>query len=283
MSNSGPGRARRVGSDTAKMPRAPMLLFLLPLPMLFGALSALFAGNFWRGVGAAAGFALAMFGASLVRRGMMIENEAKKRKIKRRSSTLPYKALGAGACGLATAVAAWMAAGHMFPIALLFGLATAFGCYLVYGADLSRHLSGVPAVGVTSEEVIEILDEADQKIAAIESAADGIRNLELKQRLQGIVAGVREITGIIEDDPRDLRRARKFLKVYLDGAQRVTTGYAATHGASDNAELEQNFRNVLDTMENVIGEQKQRLLENNLTELDVQIEVLQNRLEREGV
>jgi len=81
---------------------------------------------------------------------------------------------------------------------------------------------------------------------------------------------VREITDIVEDDPRDLRRARKFLRTYLDGAQRVTEGYANTHKYGDNGELENNFRNVLDTIETVI-------------ELDVQIEVLQMQLEKEGV
>ena len=97
------------------------------------------------------------------------------------------------------------------------------------------------------------------------------------------MAGVREITDIVEDDPRDLRRARKFLRTYLDGAQRVTEGYANTHKYGDNGELENNFRNVLDTIETVIEEQKGKLLENNLTELDVQIEVLQMQLEKEGV
>ena len=47
--------------------------------------------------------------------------------------------------------------------------------------------------------------------------------------------------------------------------------------------MENNFRNVLDTIETVIEEQKGKLLENNLTELDVQIEVLQMQLEKEGV
>jgi len=58
---------------------------------------------------------------------------------------------------------------------------------------------------------------------------------------------------------------------------------ADTHKYGDNGELEDNFRNVLETIETVIGEQKGKLLENNLTELDVQIEVLQLQLEKEGV
>jgi len=40
---------------------------------------------------------------------------------------------------------------------------------------------------------------------------------------------------------------------------------------------------VLDTIETVIADQQQKLRQNNLTELDVQIEVLQMQLEKEGV
>ena len=165
----------------------------------------------------------------------------------------------------------------------MFGAVAFLGCYLVYGFDPARNAPDAPAIGVTSEEVLEILDEADEKIAAIESARSRIHNVELKDRLKNIIVGVKEIMGIVEEDPRDLRRARKFLRVYLDGAQRVTEGYADQHRYGENTELEDNFRNVLTTIETVIGEQKEKLLENNLTELDVQIEVLQLQLEKEGV
>ena len=54
--------------------------------------------------------------------------------------------------------------------------------------------------------------------------------------------------------------------------------------ATDNTEqLEDNFRRVLTTIETVIADQQQKLKENNVSELDVQIEVLQMQLENEGV
>lgn len=280
-----PGGARRVGGGKKPSVSASraLLLYLLPLPVLFASLYGILYGNLRIAVFAAAGFALAMGGAQLVRKGLTIEAEALRRKIVRRRSTVPYKMLGYAVAGVAMVVVSWMVVRQPLVISVLAGAAAALGGFLVYGGDPSRALPDAPAIGVTSEEVIEILNEADGKIARIEAAADRIRNRELKQRLHGIVGGIREITAIVEDDPRDLRRARKFLKVYLDGAQRVTEGYAATHPDNQNNALEQNFRSVLDTMETVIGEQKERLLENNLTELDVQIEVLQTQLEREGV
>ena len=47
--------------------------------------------------------------------------------------------------------------------------------------------------------------------------------------------------------------------------------------------MEDNFRNVLVTIEDVFGEQYKKLLENDVLDLDVQIEVLTTQLKREGV
>lgn len=280
------GGARKIDSTEPRLPplKGAWLLYLLPLPMLLGALIALFKdGKGLVALGAGIAFAIIMLAATLIRRGSAIEAQAKRRKIVRRTSTIPYKMLGAAVLGAGIFIGAKLGSGESFFNSLLLGGIASLGCVLVYGRDPSRSAPDMPAVGVTSEEVLEILDEADRKIEAIESARARIHNVELKDRLKTIVAGVREIMSIVEDDPRDLRRARKFLRTYLDGAQRVTEGYADSHRYGEHSELEDNFRNVLTTIENVIGEQKQKLLENNLTELDVQIEVLQLQLEKEGV
>ena len=92
-----------------------------------------------------------------------------------------------------------------------------------------------------------------------------------------------DILKLLEEDPRDLRRARKFLNVYLDGAQKVTEGYAKTHARVAAPDLDDNFRRVLVTIEEVFQEQQQKLLETDITDLDVQIEVLATQLKREGV
>jgi len=280
-----PGGARKVGDDGSHRlpPTRAMLLFILPLPLLVACLIALLAGRSFHAIAIAVAFGLAMGAAALVRKGLDIEHEAKRRKIVRRSSTLPYKTFGASVLGVAIFTGALFGARYSILSSILVGVAAWFGCWLVYGRDPARGKGEYSAVGVTSEEVLEILNEADAKIAVIEDARSRIHNVELKDRLRDIVAGVREIMGIVEDDPADLRRARKFLRTYLDGAQRVTQGYADMHKYGDEGDLEDNFRSVLTTIETVIVEQKEKLRENNMTELDVQIEVLQLQLEKEGV
>lgn len=280
-----PGGARKIGDERSHRlaPTRALLLYILPLPLLAACLIAMMAGQSFHAIAIAAAFALAMAAATLVRKGLDIEHEARRRKIVRRSSTLPYKTFGASVLGVAMFIGALFGARYSILASLLLGVTACLGCWLVYGRDPARGKGEYSAIGVTSEEVLDILNEADTKIAAIEDARGRIHNAELKDRLRDIITGVREIMGIVEDDPTDLRRARKFLRTYLDGAQRVTQGYADTHKYGDEGELEDNFRSVLTTIETVIVEQKEKLRENNLTELDVQIEVLQLQLEKEGV
>ncbi|NNC63438.1 MAG: 5-bromo-4-chloroindolyl phosphate hydrolase, partial [Gammaproteobacteria bacterium] len=137
--------------------------------------------------------------------------------------------------------------------------------------------------GYSTEEIVAALSEAEDKIRSIEGAARDIRNPELTRRLKSISQRARRILGVMEEDPADIRRARRFLNVYLDGARRVTEGYARTHRAGQASELEDNFRNVLNTIDGVFKEQHQKLLEHDKLDLDVQIDVLSQQLKKQGV
>lgn len=272
-----------------KKPRASMLsgvlIFILALPLLPAAIRALAGGHALKAISYAVGFAAALLAATMIRRGLRVEAEARRRKIVRRSSTVPYKLTGSIMLALGMFVVA-TANGHSIVETVLFALLTFGGGYLYYGFDPSRKNPEIAAIGITSEELIELLEEGEQKIENIENARAEIQNPELRDRLQKITVGAREILDAVEEDPTDARKARKFLKVYLDGAQQVTAGYARMHkqdhGGRDG-ELEDNFRRVLGTIETVIEEQKVKLSQNDVNDLDVQIEVLQLQLEKEGV
>ncbi len=261
------------------------LLYLLPLPLLPAVFMALANGNLVPALARAAGFGLAILAATLIRKGIHLEIEAANRRFKRRASTVPYRLIGTGVLAVAMFIVAWLGISTMYSFfeSLLFAAAVMVGSYLYYEFDPARSDPEVAAVGITTEELIELLDEAEGRIESIELASKDIRNREFRDRLKRITTEARSILDTIEQDPVDARRARKFLKVYLEGARQVTEGYAKSHRSDDSAELEDNFRRVLTTIETVIAEQQRKLAENNLSDLDVKIEVLQQQLEHEGV
>lgn len=280
--------ARRIESGgPTKVRWRGLLLYFLALPLIPAAIVALVKGQLIAALANGAGLVLTFAGATLIRRGIGLQVEANKRAWKRRASPRPYRMIGSVMVAIAMFLVAWLGVtsngGHGIIASVMFAGAALFGCYLYYDFDASARQDDVPLVGITTEELVDLLDEAEDRIEAIERAGKSIRNVEFKDRLRRITKEARKITAAIEEDPTDARRARKFLKVYLDGSQQVTEGYARMHASGDSEQLEDNFRRVLTTIETVIAEQQQKLKENNVSELDVQIEVLQMQLEKEGV
>ncbi len=245
------------------------LLLILPLPLLAKMFVALGRGEFGSLLVSAAAFAILMSGAWLTRKGL---DQAKRRPM---SSTVPFKSIGAAVIALGTALTA-LIAGHNLVIAVCFGLAVVLGFYLCYGFDRRLKLS-------SDKDVATALEAAYVKLERLGTAGDNIRSRDFRERLDRIIAWGERILDRIGDDPEDFRRARKFLNVYLDGAQQVTEKFARAQGDAQSAELEQSFGRLLRDMETVCEEQYQRLLDNDLVDLDVQMEVLTTRLKREGV
>lgn len=258
------------------------LLFVLSVPLLMAAAVSLGRGYFAGVVGNTAAAVLFVIGALVLRKGLKAEREYHARRVAL-APRLPLKLIASVIVGIATMLAANLGVGHNLAVAISFGIGAAVGCVLAYGSDPRKEKLAKAGYGYTTAEVVAALEEAEQRVAKIEAASVKIRNQELRERLTRIAASARKVLSVIEEDPKDLRRARKFLNTYLGGAQKVTEGYARTHVKTESNQLEQNFRNVLMTIEEVFEQQHQRLLENDVLDLDVKIEVLATQLKREGL
>lgn len=260
------------------------LLFILPLPLLPALLLVLIQGRVDLSITILLAIAFFTGGALLTRWGLANEADFNKRKIAK-APKIPKKLTGALAVATGTALCNLFILDKGVPFTLFLSLLCLLGFYLTYGLDPRR--DKIPAIqegfGYSTQEVVEAVKEAEDKIKDILDTAKRLPNPELKGRLMRIGNWAEKIVGLIEEDPRDLRRARKFLNVYLEGAHKVTTGYLTTHTKSQSDTLETNFRKVLTTIEEVFTEQHQRLLENDVMDLDVKIEVLNTQLKHEGV
>ena len=259
------------------------LLYLFSALLLIALIKSLTSGETISFLATTISFITMLAGAWTVRKGLFYEAEAAARKWNR-STRIPWKVTGSILVAVSTAVASLFIVGQPLILAVGAGIGALAGCLLCYGLDPQySNPDAVSTLGVTTDEVIEALEEADAKITNIEIAAKSIREVELKNRLNTITAKARDILDIVEEDPRDLRRARKFLKVYLEGTEKVTQGYVKMHPNTQDAKLDDNFRNVLNTIEDVFNEQHDKLMENDVLDLDIQIEVLQAQLKHEGV
>jgi hypothetical protein len=272
-----PGPPRALWSEGLRA--ALLYLFAWPLPL--SALVSLLLGRLDMVAGTAGAFALVIVASSLVARGLAARRARRPAEgIKRPLS------IAALLVGLAGFLAAWLGAGYGVAMSLVFAACSGFGTALLFGLDEAAPRPALPegASPLTDDER-RVLAEAKRRVAGLEDAARTIASAEFRDRLGRVAGWARAVVAEIERDPRDLRRARKSLTVYLDGAEKVTAKYLATHPRAGDQQgvLEQNFRTLLEELERAFAEQHGKLLENDTMDLDVQIEVLTTRLKREGV
>lgn len=259
-----------------------LLLYILPLCLIPATIIALGKGHFLAIIINATGFAAYILAAWSLRKGLRLEHDFLQSKIASTPKT-SLKLIAAVITAITTGLIAWLGAQQNLLVALMYAGGAFLGMYLSYGFDPRQKKKIAGADGYSGKEIEQVLQEASLKIRSIELANNKISNLELNQRIDRICEIADTILQDIESDPRDLRRARKFLNVYLDGAKQVTEGYARTHLNTQANELEQKFRSVLETIESVFQEQHQKLQEDDVFDLDVQIEVLSTQLKREGI
>lgn len=259
-----------------------LLLYILPLALIPASILSFVYGDFLRIITNISGCAAFLLAAGLLRRGIAAEQEYQDKKVTQ-APKWPLKTLAAIIVAVTTGGVALIGAGNSFFVSIAFGLGAMAGMVLLYGLDPRKEKMITGSHGYTAGEISATIDEAETQISGIEQANRQINNRQFNQRIGIICEHAREIVGMLEEDPGDIRRARKFLNTYLNGALKVTEGYADMQSKHQAEQLTENFENVLHTIESVFIEQKQKLLEDDILDLDVQIEVLAAQLKNEGV
>jgi 5-bromo-4-chloroindolyl phosphate hydrolysis protein len=259
-----------------------LLLYVLPLFAIPATIKAFASGNLLGIIVNAGGYAAYWVAARILRKGLQAELVYQEKRVTR-PPKWPLKLVSAGIVSATTFVVAWLGAHYPFFVSVAFGLGALLGMFFTYGIDPRRVKTIAGTHGYTIEEISQTIGQAQQVILRIENANNKINNTEFNSRIDRICETARQIVDDLEANPGAIRRARKFLLVYLDGASKVASGYAETHLHSAPGELEQNFREVLVNLESVFTEQKDKLFEEDVFDLDVQMEVLAKQLKHEGI
>jgi len=271
-------RRWRAWTPTAKA----VALFLLPIPLYLAFLVALVAGDLKLVLLTAGGLGCFWTAGVLVTRALAGEA----RYILGdwpNPPALPLKLLSAALTTIGVLLAA-TAAGYGVALAAVFALLGLSGHVAFYGRDLKAPRIRVTLVdGVDIAAVTAQLKRAYSRLRGIEAVSQAIGVPEFRDRLGNITGIGRAILRHIERDPADAVRARRFLNLYLDEAERITADYARAQKALPEARLDDSFRQLLDDLERTFQQQRQKLVNHERMSLDADIEVLSTRLKREGL
>lgn len=258
------------------------LLFFAPMPLLFRALGDIRQGDATGMVLSLAALAVLLLAAWLLRDGQKAQADYDARQIAR-PPAIPRKIFASVLSGLGVAIAA--VGGSMFGLfpAIALGVVAALAHSFSFGIDPMRKkgLTGVDEF--ETDRVARAVEEAEQLLKQTHDAALRIGDRGLEARVERLCASAREVLRSVEKDPRDLSRSRKFMSVYLMGARDATAKFADVYSRSRSAEARRDYEALLGDLEQSFAAQRDILLVEDRTDLDIEIEVLRERLQREGI
>ena len=253
------------------------VLFFPPVVLAFTSLND---GAIGMTLGLAAS-AVLVLGAWLLREGMRAEVAYDARKVAKRPA-FPRKLAAAVLAGLGVAVAAYKSEPGLLAPAL-FGLVTTALHIAAFGIDPMRN-KGMEGIDTLQQNrVARAVDEAENHLKEIMDAAQRADDRQVERRVEQFQKTARDLFRTVEEDPRDLTAARKFLGIYLVGARDATSKFADIYSRSTDAQAKSDYFQLLDDLERNFIARNEKLLIEDRTDLTVEIDVLRERLEREGV
>nr|WP_319949105.1 5-bromo-4-chloroindolyl phosphate hydrolysis family protein [uncultured Shimia sp.] len=253
------------------------MLFIAPLPLIWQAF-----GNGPVALGLNLGaLAILICAAWLTREGLLAQEAYDARKVARRP-VFPRKIAGSFLTGIGLALAGW-ASGAGIPEAAIYGVIGSALHGFAFGLDplSDKGLEGVDQF--QNDRVARAVDEAETHLAAMSDAIMRSGDRALETRVAHFQTTVRQLFRTIEDDPRDLTAARKYLSVYLMGARDATIKFSDIYARNRDAQARTDYEALLDDLEQNFAARTQKLLLDDKSDLTIEIEVLRERLQREGV
>jgi 5-bromo-4-chloroindolyl phosphate hydrolysis protein len=278
-----PAGVPRVGHPSGPAPRRSRagmrvnLLFLAPAPLVLTAF-------FREPVGLAfnlGAFGLLMVAAWLTREGLIAEEAYAARTVARRPA-IPRKLMGSIVTGAGLFTAAF-GQGQGLAVSVLLGALGGVLHGMAFGLDpmKDKGLEGVDSF--QTDRVARAVDEAERHLAAMKDAILRANDRMLEARVDRFQATARQMFRRVEQDPRDLTAARRYLGVYLLGARDATVKFADLYARTRDPKARADYEALLDDLEKEFAARTEKLLLDDRTDLDIEIEVLRERLEREGV
>jgi hypothetical protein len=224
---------------------------------------------------------LMLLSAWLTREGLRAEEAYDARRVARRPA-IPRKIFGAVAMGLGLALAGAVAPGGLLA-PVIFGLLGAVLHFGAFGPDPLRDKGMEGVDKFQTDRVARAVAEGEKYLGAIHDAIQRSGDRALTTRVDTFLATARKMFRTIEDDPRDLSASRKYLGVYLMGMRDATVKFADLYARKPDPGARADYTALLDDLEANFTAQTAKLLQDDRSDLDIQIEVLRDRLKQEGV
>lgn len=219
--------------------------------------------------------------AMLLREGLRAEAAYDLRKVARRPA-FPRKMIASALTGVGIAIASFAHDASILT-ALLYGVAGLAVHVAAFGIDPLRdkRMEGIDTF--QQDRVAKVVDEAEAYLNVMKGQIEGLGDRQILIRVNAFQAAARKMIRTVEEDPRDLTGARKFLGVYLMGARDATVKFVDLYRRSKDETARTNYESLLGDLEQNFAARTEKMLLDDRSDMDIEIKVLRDRLQREGV
>lgn len=224
--------------------------------------------------------ALGLLSAWLTREGIKAQDAFEARRIARRPA-FPRKMFGSVLIGLAVAVVAHLS-NPSLAVAAGLGLAAAALHLGAFGLDPLKDKGAEGIDTFQTDRVARAVDEAEKFLSGMKDAILRANDRALEVRVDRFATTARAMFRSIEGDPGDLTSARKYLSVYLMGARDATVRFADVYATSRDAKARADYEALLTDLETNFASRTKALLSNDQNAMNIEIDVLRERLKRDG-
>nr|HPJ38596.1 5-bromo-4-chloroindolyl phosphate hydrolysis family protein [Spirochaetota bacterium] len=145
----------------------------------------------------------------------------------------------------------------------------------------------IPAdAGISASEAKRVINESTKKVKEIRAMTMKVRNNQVAEEIRDICKSAMDIIENFKKDPKDIKKAKQFINYYLDSTVKIVTRYVELSETNNiTPEIEKSLKKVegiLQTIKDSFEKQLEKLLQDDLLDLDVEVEVLERTMRLEG-
>ncbi|MDX1358104.1 MAG: 5-bromo-4-chloroindolyl phosphate hydrolysis family protein [Clostridia bacterium] len=158
---------------------------------------------------------------------------------------------------------------------------------LVYNSREKKKKERIVTDGVTAGDVDEYILKSGSRLQSIRRNYYKLKDDGMRRELDLITDRFKKISKIIKDDPTDFKAARRYLNAMLSSLETIVSQsvrlFESPELSAEGTESIEKAKEGLALIRESADKQINKLYENNILELDVEIEVLKKSLAARGL
>ncbi len=193
---------------------------------------------------------------------------------------IPYKTVAGVMLSLVSSYSAYLGGYSLITSILLF-IAMLTGWYLYYGFDPYEDKIDGYENDRAAQRIMKLLIKANEDIDTIKQLAQQSNNNDIKNNMIKVADAFFIIVEHIQSEPDDYDKARKYLVSYLGELTNMSQTYIKLELKNKHETMTESFLSTLKSSIEKLNQQYEKLMDDDLIDLDIKIEVMKKRLQNE--